>query len=102
MPLCVQVTNFVDSTSGLPGANDNLYYLSYFARSHFGGTGPLQTNSGGQVSTAFEAVDVEGGVRSVQGSTNVVGAMNDLKAAFAAGGFLPHCVPVPVTPSGIH
>ena len=76
----MQITNFVDSTSGFPTVNDNLYYISYFTTSAFGGTGPLQTNAGRQVSDAIEAFE------RVSGGTNIISGMEDIENAFTLGG----------------
>lgn len=80
--MLIQVTSFIDSTSGFPGkVNDNLYYYNTFSSIVVGSTGSFMTNDGGQVSDAAQTV-----VQAASGATNIVAGMQDLEAAFTAAG----------------
>jgi hypothetical protein len=76
-----QVVDFIDVTSGFPGAvNDNLYYYNTFSSSVTGSTGAFMTNDGGQVSSDALAIPPS------FGGTDIIAGMEELKAAFTASG----------------
>lgn len=75
----VQIVAFISQTSASnasTGANSNLYYLNIFDDAVRGDTGSFQTNAGGRVTRAIQAIAQTGG------GTDFSDGVDDLTAQF--------------------